>query len=300
MKSSATFRVVALVGSTALAVPLSRPAAADPPSPPASAPAEPGDATPPTGSATATRAPATTDPGDPSPGVHLTIGEIVYVEGDVRGPLRSYDVVTSVDILAGETAQRSNANESLEVMRRAPAVYVESFNQGIISGDIGIRGFNTQGDIGHTKLLVDGIPSNLHIGYPDLKAVSPLEIERLLTGQPPAPPSESVGERAGDRSAADAAPGVAGPPGRPRELARRLAGDLDAIVLQGLRSAPAERYGSVERFAADVERYQRGLPVAARRGSWPLPSGRRSKRRRKLWRPWTWPRRRATRRRSTP
>ncbi|EPX61704.1 TonB-dependent receptor [Cystobacter fuscus DSM 2262] len=31
----------------------------------------------------------------------------------------------------------------------------------------------------HTRLLIDGIASNLHIGVSDLKSVFPLEIERM-------------------------------------------------------------------------------------------------------------------------
>jgi eukaryotic-like serine/threonine-protein kinase len=49
----------------------------------------------------------------------------------------------------------------------------------------------------------------------------------------------------------------------PRELARRLAGDLDAIVGMALRKEPDRRYGSVEALAEDVRRHLAGLPVAA-------------------------------------
>jgi iron complex outermembrane recepter protein len=55
----------------------------------------------------------------------------------------------------------------------------EPFNQGIITADLGMRGFNTEADSAHTKLLIDGIPSNLHVGYTDMKSVFPLEIERI-------------------------------------------------------------------------------------------------------------------------
>jgi non-specific serine/threonine protein kinase/serine/threonine-protein kinase len=47
----------------------------------------------------------------------------------------------------------------------------------------------------------------------------------------------------------------------------QLAGDLDAIVLKTLRKDPRERYPSVEQLAADIGRYQSGLPVLARGGS---------------------------------
>jgi len=57
------------------------------------------------------------------------------------------------------------------------------------------------------------------------------------------------------------------------DLRRRLAGDLDAIVLKALRCVPRQRYGSVEQLADDIERYQCGRPVKARRGSWTYYAG---------------------------
>jgi serine/threonine-protein kinase len=55
--------------------------------------------------------------------------------------------------------------------------------------------------------------------------------------------------------------------GPPWKLARRLAGDIDAIVLKALRKEPGRRYASAELFAEDIRCYLEGLPVAARRGS---------------------------------
>lgn len=45
---------------------------------------------------------------------------------------------------------------------------------------------------------------------------------------------------------------------------RELRGDLDWIVLRALEPAPEERYVSASELLADIERYQRDLPVAAR------------------------------------
>lgn len=49
-------------------------------------------------------------------------------------------------------------------------------------------------------------------------------------------------------------------------LARRLRGDLDAIVLRALEKEPANRYRSVSELIGDVQRYRQGLPVAAAGG----------------------------------
>jgi eukaryotic-like serine/threonine-protein kinase len=50
----------------------------------------------------------------------------------------------------------------------------------------------------------------------------------------------------------------------PAVLRRKLAGDLDTIVLKALRKAPTERYASVEAFAEDLTRHLEGQPVQAR------------------------------------
>jgi serine/threonine protein kinase/Tfp pilus assembly protein PilF len=54
----------------------------------------------------------------------------------------------------------------------------------------------------------------------------------------------------------------------PAKLRRQLRGDLDNIVLMAMRKEPDRRYSSVEQFAADVDRYLRGLPVLARADAW--------------------------------
>ncbi|HVF62342.1 MAG TPA: serine/threonine-protein kinase [Thermoanaerobaculia bacterium] len=68
-------------------------------------------------------------------------------------------------------------------------------------------------------------------------------VERAVVEQEPERPSAAV----------------AAPP-----LRRRLAGDLDNIVLTALRKEPARRYASVELLSEDLRRHRTGLPVAAR------------------------------------
>ena len=58
-----------------------------------------------------------------------------------------------------------------------------------------------------------------------------------------------------------------------RGLARTLRGDLDTILAKALRKVPAQRYATVESFAADVDRYLRGEPVLARPDSFLYSTG---------------------------
>jgi eukaryotic-like serine/threonine-protein kinase len=72
------------------------------------------------------------------------------------------------------------------------------------------------------------------------------ERERIICEVEPDPPSVAVRRTSRDR------------------LRRRLAGDLDTIVLMALRKDPARRYPSVEALLEDLERHRTGLPVRAR------------------------------------
>jgi len=51
---------------------------------------------------------------------------------------------------------------------------------------------------------------------------------------------------------------------KPARLKRKLAGDLDNIVMMALRKEPDRRYSSVEQLADDVRRHLEGVPVFAR------------------------------------
>ena len=49
----------------------------------------------------------------------------------------------------------------------------------------------------------------------------------------------------------------------PEKLRRRLAGDLDNIVLMALRKEPQRRYSSVEQFSDDIRRHLQKFPIVA-------------------------------------
>lgn len=60
--------------------------------------------------------------------------------------------------------------------------------------------------------------------------------------------------------------------GRPFPVSQ-LKGDLDNIVLKALKKEPERRYKSVEQFAEDLRRYEKGLPVIARPDTFLYRSG---------------------------
>ena len=86
-------------------------------------------------------------------------------------------------------------------------------------------------------------------------------LHRLRTVRPIAP-SERVGKDPDSRQIASRR--SAGP----RELTRRLRGDLDAILARALEKSPGARYAFVAEFADDIERHRRDEPVVAARTSW--------------------------------
>jgi hypothetical protein len=59
-----------------------------------------------------------------------------------------------------------------------------------------------------------------------------------------------------------------------RRLKKKLAGDLDMIVLMALRKEPSRRYASVEQFSGDIGRYLEGRPVIARSDTFGYRAGR--------------------------
>ncbi|MEE8524497.1 MAG: serine/threonine-protein kinase [Thermoanaerobaculia bacterium] len=79
-----------------------------------------------------------------------------------------------------------------------------------------------------------------------LDELSHFELMRAVCEEDPRPPSNVISSRSSRR---------------------RLAGDVDSIVLKALRKEPRQRYASIERLAADIRRHLDGLPVLARQGS---------------------------------
>ena len=110
-----------------------------------------------------------------------------------------------------------------------------------------------------------------------LTSRTPAEIARVVCHSVPERPSTAVTRTASGTvsseaitTAAEAPEAQPGPRERspgvdPQRLRRRLAGDLDNIVLKALSKEPARRYASVDQFSEDISRHLSGLPVTARK-----------------------------------
>ncbi|MGH7573691.1 MAG: tetratricopeptide repeat protein [Longimicrobiales bacterium] len=96
------------------------------------------------------------------------------------------------------------------------------------------------------------------------------EVERVVCDTEPERPSQAVlrtedvvhTDGTTERITPEAVSRARGTP--PDRLRRRLAGDLDTIVLKALRKEPNKRYASVQHLRDDVRRYLERRPVSAR------------------------------------
>lgn len=100
-----------------------------------------------------------------------------------------------------------------------------------------------------------------------LEGRGPDEVARIICDTEPERPSTAVGRI---RATADSAASAISQARRTSLalLRRRLAGDLDTVVLKAMRKEPEQRYASTEAFVGDIKRYLDRLPVAARKGTW--------------------------------
>ena len=108
---------------------------------------------------------------------------------------------------------------------------------------------------------------------------APIDVARVVCEAVPARPSTAVTNPSDGPDAQEPITGAETVPTREvpsgqlraveaQRLSRRLAGDLDTIVLKALSKEPARRYPSVDQFSEDVRRHLEGLPVLARRDTW--------------------------------
>jgi iron complex outermembrane receptor protein len=85
----------------------------------------------------------------------------------------------SYDIITRDELGYEHPDDTLELFSKIAGVSLSRFNQGIINTDVTIRGFAGDGSSPHAKLLIDGIPSNLHNGYGELDQMFPSAMDGL-------------------------------------------------------------------------------------------------------------------------
>jgi serine/threonine protein kinase/tetratricopeptide (TPR) repeat protein len=104
-----------------------------------------------------------------------------------------------------------------------------------------------------------------------LNSRAPHEVARVVCEEEPQKPSTAVNRTetyptSGGTATVTVTPEVVSRTrdGNPDKLRRRLAGDLDNIVLMAMRKEPQRRYSSVDQLANDIRRHLAGRPVIAR------------------------------------
>lgn len=108
----------------------------------------------------------------------FSVGDIIVTARGMAG--NAANILTSVDRMGGDVAQRADVDNVYELIGQMPGVQVTDFNQGTTSGKFSLRGFNGEGTINAVKLLIDGIPSNSNDGnMPYIDMVFPLGIETI-------------------------------------------------------------------------------------------------------------------------
>lgn len=85
----------------------------------------------------------------------------------------------SADVVAREQITDEHVDDTAELFNKVPGVYLSRFNQGILNAELAIRGFAGDGTTPHAKLLIDGIPAQLHNGFGELDQLFPLALDSI-------------------------------------------------------------------------------------------------------------------------
>jgi iron complex outermembrane receptor protein len=128
-------------------------------------------------------------------GTYIALGR--YEVAASKFGAQSANLLTSVTVVGADQLENESADYTLELLGKIPGVTLTDFNQGIITADVSLRGFNGEGSSPHLRLLIDGLPANLNSGYNDLGPVFPLEIERIEVVKGPADPRYGLNAVAG-------------------------------------------------------------------------------------------------------
>lgn len=144
-------------------------------------------------------------------------------------------LVGSVDLIARSEIEGEDVDDTSELLNKLPGVYLSRYNQGLINSDLSIRGFSGDGETPHAKLLIDGIPANLHNGFGEMDQLFPLGIDSIAVFKGTSDPTVGLFNTAGNyRIQTRRSPGV-------REL-KAAVGSYDAREVQGYLGFGSDRF----------------------------------------------------------
>lgn len=122
---------------------------------------------------------ATAAQGTPSGESTITLGEVT-VRTAQGGPLLTRNILTSVDVIAGDKVEDKQVMNSWELLGQMPGIQLTETRMGAESGKATFRAFNGEGYINGIKVLIDGIPSNVNSGNQRfIDMIFPLEIDYI-------------------------------------------------------------------------------------------------------------------------
>jgi iron complex outermembrane receptor protein len=105
--------------------------------------------------------------------------DAVVVIGDKRPRESTQGLVGSLDAITRSELVNEHVDDTSELFSKVPGLYVARYNQGLINSELAIRGFAGDGETPHAKLLIDGIPSNLHNGFGEMDGLFPIGIDAI-------------------------------------------------------------------------------------------------------------------------
>lgn len=104
--------------------------------------------------------------------------DTIVVIGESTGT-PEIDLQGSLDVIGRSEIGYENVNDISALFNKIPGLYIARYNQGLVNSDIAIRGFAGDGETPHVKLLIDGVPMNLHNGFGEMDSLFPTGIESI-------------------------------------------------------------------------------------------------------------------------